>query len=166
MMHHWHNRSMTDSPWLDDRRQSVWRSWLAVTGALPGTMGAQLQEDSRLSIADFAVLVQLSEAEGERDRIAELADALQWERSRLSHQLTRMEHRGLVRREECPEDGRGAFAVLTDEGRERLVQAAPGHSRLVKGIFFDDLPDEDLEALERILGRLGDRIEAAGRTRR
>lgn len=153
---------MTDSPWLDDRSQQVWRRWLAVTGALPGAMGAQLQADSRLSTADFSVLVQLSEADGERYRIAELADALQWERSRLSHQLTRMEKRGLVRREECVDDGRGAFAVLTDEGRDRLVQAAPGHARLIRGIFFDDLLPEDLDALHRILTRLGDRIEAAG----
>jgi len=152
---------MTDSPWLDDRSQRVWRRWLTVTGALPGALGAQLQADSRLSTADFSVLVQLSEAEGERYRIAELADALQWERSRLSHQLTRMEKRGLVRREECTHDGRGAFAVLTDEGRDRLVQAAPGHARLVRGIFFDDLPAEDLDAFERVLTRLDERIAAA-----
>lgn len=152
---------MTDSPWLDDRSQQMWRRWLHVTSRLPGAIGAQLQADSGLSQADFAVLVQLSEAPQERSRIAELADTLQWERSRLSHQLTRMEKRGLIRREECAQDGRGAFAVLTTDGRERIEQAAPGHARLVRGLFFDDIPPEDLAAFDRVLGRLTTRIEDA-----
>lgn len=154
---------MTDSPWLDDRSQQVWRQWLHVTGGLPGAIGAQLQRDSNLSHADFAVLVRLSEAPHERSRIAELADVLQWERSRLSHQLTRMEKRGLVRREECSDDGRGAFAVLTPEGRDRIEQAAPGHARLVRHLFFEGLPEEDLAAFDRVLTRLADRIETVDR---
>ncbi|WP_040156863.1 MarR family winged helix-turn-helix transcriptional regulator [Mobilicoccus massiliensis] len=152
---------MTESPWLDEPSQHVWRRWLHVTSRLPGAISAQLQADSNLSSADFSVLVQLSEAPGERYRIAELADTLQWERSRLSHQLTRMQKRGLVRREECEHDGRGAFAVLTDEGRERITQAAPGHARLIHCLFFEDLPAEELEALDRILTRLATRIDEA-----
>lgn len=152
---------MTDSPWLDDRSQQMWRRWLHVTGRLPSAIGSQLQADSHLSHADFAVLVQLSEAPDERYRIAELADTLQWERSRLSHQLTRMQKRGLIRRDECAQDGRGAFAVLTAEGRDRIEQAAPGHARLIRSIFFEDVPPEDLEAFDRVLSRLTSRIEDA-----
>lgn len=150
---------MTDTPWLDDRSQQVWRRWLHVTSRLPGAIGNQLQNDSNLSHADFAVLVQLSEAPNGQSRIAELADTLQWERSRLSHQLTRMQKRGLICREECVDDGRGAFAVLTQEGRDRIEQAAPGHARLIRSIFFDDLPPEDLAAFDRILAHLATRLE-------
>lgn len=151
---------MTDSPWLNDDSQRVWRRWIRVTSILPGAMSAQLLADSDISQADFAVLVNLSEAPDRRLRIAELADRLEWERSRLSHQLTRMGKRGLIRREECTQDGRGAFAVLTDEGFDRVVEAAPGHARLVRHLFFDDLPESDLEAFGRVLERIEQRIEA------
>ncbi|MDO5626989.1 MAG: MarR family transcriptional regulator [Mobilicoccus sp.] len=151
-----------ESPWLNARSQEVWRRWLHVTSTLPAVIGSQLSADSQLSVADFSVLVQLSEHPDERCRIAELADALAWERSRLSHQLTRMQKRGLITREECLDDGRGSFAVLTAEGRDRIEQAAPGHARLVREIFFDDLSEEDLDAFDRVLSRLADRIETAG----
>lgn len=151
---------MTETPWLDDRRQHVWRLWLHATSRLPGALSTQLHVDSGLSLADFSVLVHLSEEPQQRCRIAALADALRWERSRLSHQLTRMQKRGLIAREECSEDGRGAFAVLTVAGRERVEQAAPGHVRRVRQLFFDDVDEDDLPVLERLLTRLVHRLDA------
>jgi DNA-binding MarR family transcriptional regulator len=76
-------------------------------------------------------------------RILPLANALGWERSRLSHHIKRMEGRGLVEREECHDDGRGAFVVLTSTGRDAIERAAPGHVRTVRDVVFDSLTDEE-----------------------
>src|SRR4051794_958070 len=113
--------------WLTDKQQRVWRSWLATTAQLPAALHRELQADAGLSLPDFDVLVQLTEAADGRVRITDLARALMWERSRVSHHLTRMERRGLVRREECHDDRRGAFVVLTSEGRAAIDGAAPAH---------------------------------------
>ena len=115
-----------DSPWLTDEQQRVWRRWLAVNDQLPAALHRELQADSDLSLQDFDVLVQLTDAVEGRVRVSELATALRWERSRLSHHVKRMEGRGLVRREECADDGRGAFVVLTAAGRAAIERAAPG----------------------------------------
>lgn len=145
-------------PWLDDAQQRVWRQWVRVASSLPSALDHRLQEESGLSHGDYGVLVQLSEAPGGRLRIAVLADALDWERSRLSHQLRRMERRGLVARVGCPEDGRGAFAVLTDEGRARLEQAAPGHALVVRELLFDHLDADGLAALDDVTSGVLERL--------
>ncbi len=148
------------SPWLDDEQQRVWRQWLDVTARLPLALNRQLQSDSGLSLQDFSVLVSLSEAPEEQLRVAALADVLQWERSRLSHHLGRMERRGLIRRRECPEDGRGAFVALEEPGRQGLAEAAPGHARCVRHLLFGGLDPAGLRALDDltrgVLGRLAD----------
>ncbi len=112
-----------------------------------------------MSMPDFQVLVCLSEAPEGRVRIVELADGIQWERSRLSHHLTRMEKRGLVARRPCAADGRGAFAEITAEGTKAIEVAAPGHAGLVRSLAFDGLKSEDLAVIDRftatLLNRLG-----------
>jgi DNA-binding MarR family transcriptional regulator len=90
--------------------------------------------------------------------VSELAAVLQWERSRLSHHVKRMERRGLVEREECADDGRGAYVVLTAAGRAALTAAAPDHVRTVRRLVFDALDDDDLCALDRITAKLLDRL--------
>lgn len=149
----------TDSPWLTAEQQRVWRQWLAVDAQLPTELHRQLQADSDLSLQDFVVLVRLTESGSDRLRVTDLARDLQWERSRLSHHVKRMETRGLVVREECPQDGRGAFVVLTDSGRTAIEQAAPMHARTVRRLFFEALSDEELSILDtittKVLGRLG-----------
>ncbi len=102
----------------------LWRAWLRVQTGLPAAMGRALHADSELSLQDFETLVRLSEAEEGRLRVSALAEQMHWERSRLSHHLRRMGGRGLVEKVECAEDGRGAFVVLTDAGREALEGAA------------------------------------------
>lgn len=138
------------SPWLSEDQQRVWRQWLAANSEMTATIGRELTQDCGLSLPDFQVLVRLSETPEAQIRIVELADDMQWERSRLSHHLTRMEKRGLIDRRECLHDRRGAFAELTDEGRSLLEQAAPGHARLVRTLLFDDLSDEDLSVVDRV----------------
>jgi DNA-binding MarR family transcriptional regulator len=151
--------AMPSDPWLDDRQQQIWRQWLQANARLTAALGRQLSQDSGTSLSDFEVLVHLSESAGGRVRIVALADALQWERSRLSHHLTRMEKRGLVARQDCQEDARGAYAVLTEQGRELIEQIAPGHARAVRHLFFDELTDDDLDALDRVTSGLLARLD-------
>lgn len=145
---------MTDVPWLDKHQQRVWRSWLQVNIRLNAALHRQMQADAGLSLPDFEVLVLLTDDPAERIRVSDMARALQWERSRLSHHLTRMEKRGLVERAECPEDGRGAVVLLTPAGREAIEQAAPAHVRTVRALFVDRLDARDLSDLDRIVAKL------------
>src|SRR5580704_19590095 len=100
------------SRWLTEDEQRAWRGLLQMTSQLNARMNRQLQDDYGVSLADYDVLVALSEAPEGRLRVFEIAGALAWEQSRVSHQLARMQRRGLVAREECPTDARGAFVVL------------------------------------------------------
>jgi DNA-binding MarR family transcriptional regulator len=158
-----------DSPWLDERQQRLWRGWVALTTQLPAALHRQLQADSGLSLQDFEVLVRLTDVPDCRARVTDLANAAGWERSRLSHHIKRMEGRGLVQRQECCDDGRGAFVVLTPSGREAIERAAPGHARTVRALVFGGMSDAELEAVtcftEGVLARLTaeqDRVAAAG----
>jgi DNA-binding MarR family transcriptional regulator len=160
-------RMSSDSPWLTDEQQRVWRGWLAMNTRLPAALQGQLQEDAGLSLQDFEVLVHLTETVDGRMRVTDLAGTMGWERSRLSHHIKRMEGRDLVQRAGCPDDGRGAFVVLTPTGRAAIDGVAPGHARTVRRLVFDALTEEELAALgaltEKVLGRLeGDGSPAAG----
>ncbi|WP_288812718.1 MarR family winged helix-turn-helix transcriptional regulator [uncultured Corynebacterium sp.] len=141
-------------PWLTSEEQRTWRDWILVSGRMDTVLARQLQAESAISLADYVVLVQLSEHPEKRERIAVLAEALQWDRSRLSHQITRMAKRGLVRRETCSNDGRGAFVAIEDHGLEVIKAAAPGHAGAVREHFFDQLDPKDVDNLGRILSKL------------
>src|SRR3981081_2596413 len=95
--------------WLSDDEQRAWRTYLRMSSLLPAALTRELQQDSGLPLPEYGVLVQLSETPQHRLRPFQICEALNWEQSRLSHQLTRMERRGLVSRRECEADGRGAF---------------------------------------------------------
>src|ERR1700742_3948258 len=113
--------------WLSDDEQRVWRTYLRMSSLLPAALNRQLQQDCGLTLPEYEVLVQLSEAPQGRLRPFQVCEALNWEQSRLSHQLTRMERRGLVARRECEADGRGAFVELTAAGGAAIGAAAPRH---------------------------------------
>ncbi|WP_169948082.1 MarR family winged helix-turn-helix transcriptional regulator [Microbispora sp. H11081] len=148
-----------DSPrWLDADEQRAWRAYLRMQGRLTARLNRQLQADSGLSLADYEVLVHLTDRPEGRLRPFELQRDLQWEQSRLSHHLTRMERRGLVTREECEEDGRGAFVVISEEGRRAIRAAAPGHVETVRRLFFDGLTRRQVAALERLAEDVLDRL--------
>ena len=106
----------TDVRWLSAEEQRLWRRWLRLNATLNATMHREMQDDSGLSSPDFEVLVNLTDSPEGRVRVSDLACQMLWERSRLSHHVTRMERRGLVRRAGCAEDGRGAFIEITDAG--------------------------------------------------
>jgi DNA-binding MarR family transcriptional regulator len=146
--------------WLSAAQQRVWRRYLRVGRLLPNRLAAELQATSGLSGPEYEVLVNLSETPSGRMRPFQLGEAMQWEQSRLSHQLSRMQRRGLVEREDCPKDGRGAFIVLTEAGRTAIESAAPAHVAAVRRLVFDRLTPDEAEAFgqacEKILEALGE----------
>ncbi|WP_280423391.1 MarR family winged helix-turn-helix transcriptional regulator [Nocardia carnea] len=153
---------MTETRWLDERESRAWRGYLSMHTQLSARLHRQLQHDSGLSLSDFEVLVRLTDQPEPRLRVGELGQLLQWEKSRLSHHLGRMQKRGLVRREDCPDDARGAFIVLTEQGRTAIEQAAPGHVDAVRELLFDALTDEQVEAFGAIVGRVLERLDDSG----
>ena len=144
---------MTDPRWLDDDEARTWRGLHRMRGALDAALDQQLAEHG-LSGADYAVLVSLSESDGDLLRARDLARAVAWDRSRLSHQLRRMEARGLVRRSECAEDARGTMVALTPQGRRAVEAAAPGHVATVRRVFVDLLDRTELTVLGDVFERV------------
>jgi DNA-binding MarR family transcriptional regulator len=136
--------------WLTPSEDRAWRAWLAMAERLRAQIARDLLADSGLSDADYMVLVHLSEAEGRRVRMNDLAARLNWSKSRLSHQLGRMQARGLVQREECPSDARGAFAVLGACGLAEIERAAPKHVASVRRHLIDVLDAKQLSQLSAI----------------
>jgi DNA-binding MarR family transcriptional regulator len=147
--------------WLDAREQAAWRAYLDMTAKLQAQLNRELQQQCGISIADYSVLVRLSEHADARLRVLELARALGWEKSRLSHHLSRMQQRGLVARSNCSEDRRGAWIVLTDKGREAVVDAAPRHVESVRRYVFAQLDDQQVEALGQIARTVADVLDSA-----
>jgi DNA-binding MarR family transcriptional regulator len=146
--------------WLTEEEQRAWRGLVRMTSQLNARGNRQLQDEYGISLADYEVLVVLSEAPEGRLRVFGVADALAWEQSRVSHQLARMQRRGLIAREDCATDARGAFAVLTAAGRAAIERAAPAHVELVRQLVFDGLSHDQLAALTEITTRVLDRLAA------
>ena len=140
--------------WLTPKQQRAWVAYMRVQLRMSYEMNRQLQADSCLSLADYDVLVALSNVGDDGMRVSDLAAQIGWERSRLSHQLRRMEQRGLTERRASVEDGRTTNVILTEMGQQAIEEAAPGHVDLVRGLFFDPLPENLLApftaALEHI----------------
>ncbi|MGK3206374.1 MarR family winged helix-turn-helix transcriptional regulator [Amycolatopsis sp. MEPSY49] len=132
----------------------VWRGFIETAEALRAELGARLQAESGLSPGDYAVLLALSEAPERRLRSSQLADDVGWERSRLSHHLGRMEKRGLIRREECRTDNRGAEVVLTPEGDAAFRASTVPHLTAVRELFVDALTPEQLAAAGEVAAAL------------
>ncbi len=160
MRHQFPGILMTMSGWLTEDEQRAWRGLLQMTAQLNARMNRQLQNDFGLSLADYDVLVVLSEAPAGRRRVFELTDALAWEQSRVSHHLARMQRRGLIAREECAADARGAFVVLTETGRAAIERAAPAHVETVRELVFDGLSPDQLAALTAVTSGVLERLQA------
>jgi DNA-binding MarR family transcriptional regulator len=148
------------SPWLTADEQRAWRAYMRATTALTARLNRQLQAESGLSLPEYEVLVQLSEAPGGKLRPFQLGLALDWEQSRLSHLLSRMTRRGFVTRRDCPGDRRGALVALTRRGRVAIESAAPGHVAAVRHLVFDQIDSSQAgafgQAFEAILAALED----------
>ena len=143
-----------DARWLNDEEQALWRLILAGMRKIDRVMDETLLATSDLSSSEFAVLVPLSEAENQSLRLRDLCASLDWDRSRTSHQITRMERRGLVTKRRSEGDARGVVVSLTDDGMRRLEAAAPEHVESVRRLVFDHMTPEQHSHLRDYLTNL------------
>jgi DNA-binding MarR family transcriptional regulator len=149
---------MRDGQWLTKREERAWRALQFMQMRLEAAMARQLASESGLSYPDYLVLIALTDRDDGRLRLNQLGERLGWEKSRLSHHISRMAGRGLVVKEPCDSDRRGAFVAVTKQGRKEIAAAAPGHVDIVRRLFVDVLTPEQLdligEAAETVLARL------------
>lgn len=141
---------MDKTNWLSEEQQQVWRKYLRATARVSQFLDSDLRRFG-LNLAEYEILVALSEADGRRMRMSELADAVHQSRSRLTHTVSRLERDGHVLRVTCSSDGRGVWAELTDKGFDLLVESAPKHVEAVRKILVDPVDPEDLEAVGRAM---------------
>lgn len=149
--------------WLDDDEMRAWRSLVAVSSRLFEQLDAELRGEHDLALADYEILSNLSEAPDRRLRMSQLAERAMVSRSRLTHHVTRMEAEGLVTREACPTDRRGAYAVLTPAGMARVEEAAPTHVAGVRRLFVDLLPRPEVPAVADALSDVAGALMAPDR---
>jgi DNA-binding MarR family transcriptional regulator len=145
---------MAEPRWLDDREQRAWRAFIAAQRVVNSQIEQQLQRDAGIPHTYFEILVRLADAEQGRLRMSELALSTLGSRSRLSHAVARLERRGWVRREGIETDRRGQVAIITDEGRQKLTETAPGHVETVRQTVFDALSPEQVEHLYDVCAAL------------
>ena len=141
---------MPEPQWLTDQEQSTWRALVALIRTVNDQLERQLQRDAQITHAGYEVLVVLSEHQQGAPRMSDLAVSLGWSQSRLSHAITWLEKSGWVERTPCPTDKRSSLAQLTDKGRQKLADAAPGHVAAVRHLVIDALTPEQQQALTQI----------------
>ncbi|MEU5401920.1 MarR family transcriptional regulator [Streptomyces sp. NPDC005963] len=147
----------TATRWLTDDEQRTWRTHLDVSRLLMHQLEKDLQPFG-LTNNDYEILVNLSESAEQRMRMSDLAAATLQSKSRLSHQITRMESAGLVRRENCESDRRGLYAVLTEQGTATMQRVAPHHVASVRQHFIDLMTPEALADLRASLAPVADHL--------
>ena len=147
---------MTDGTGVSETEWTAWRTFTSMRRQLDVALERQLQRDGEISAAEYSVLITLFEAENRELRARDLGMTLAWEKSRVSHQISRMEKRGLVGRRECDTDARGTWITLTADGKRAVLGAMREHSATIRSYFFDVVTADELEALrtasERVLG--------------
>ena len=144
---------------LGPDEQAAWDSFIRMQETLIGRLTRLVRSDSGISASDYIVLAKLTEAPDGQMRFLELAKLVEWEKSRMSHQVTRMVKRGLVTKKECPEDARGAFIVVTPLGYEVIQDAAPMHAEHVRRLFTEALTPNQLNTFARLSQRILEHVE-------
>lgn len=149
---------MSEVSEIDEAEWALWHDFVVMHHELTGELDRRLQRDAGISQSDYAVMLALFKAPERRLRPGELGETIVWEKSRLSHQLTRMAARGLVERAECDTDARGTWIVLTRAGRRALLGAMRDHATAIRTLFFDALEPGEKQAIadasSRVLQRL------------
>jgi DNA-binding MarR family transcriptional regulator len=151
---------MTEARWLDDEEQRAWRSLITMQDGLTEFLDRELRHRCGVSTPDYEVLAHLSESPQGRLRPFELGRLLRWEKSRLSQHLGRMQKRGLVSRDRCVTDQRGAIVTITPRGRDLITAAAPQHVANVRDVFIDQLTKAELKSLTAIGDKVRKRLAA------
>ncbi|WP_370864750.1 MarR family winged helix-turn-helix transcriptional regulator [Nocardioides agariphilus] len=147
--------------WLDTSQQQAWRALIMGMTLLTDRLDADLRRGFDISLAEYEILVRLSERPERRLRMAQLADAMAHSRSRVTHTVKRMEKAGLVRRFDSEEDRRGVVCEMTEQGYDLLVRMAPTHVNGVRDYLVDLATDDDLEALGRVMNSVADKLVVA-----
>ncbi len=145
---------MSEVSEVSEQEWAVWRKFYAMRRQLDRALEDQLQRDAGISAPDYEILLALFESPDRRLRSRDLAERIAWEKSRISHQVTRMESRGLVERTECEDDLRGTWIGLTTDGRRAVLGAMREHTAAIRRLFFDVLTDDELDGL----GGASDRV--------
>ena len=136
--------------WLDEDEERAWRSLQVMHSRLTALLARDLSAHSDLSYQDYVVLVALTDQPEGQMRLFQLGNALGWEKSRMSHQVTRMEGRGLVEKSKCGSDRRGAYVAVTAAGRQEIGAAAPSHLGAVRRLFVDRLSPSQLASVAEV----------------
>ena len=152
------DENKSEPRWLNAAEMKAWRRYIIASRRLLEALDDDLAAHD-ISMSDYEVLAQLSEAPDRRMRMSELADVAMISRSRLSHRIKVMEKAGWVKREACPIDKRGYFAVMTPKGWKAIVAAAPDHVASVRERFLDALDKSDQKVLAEIFERVAIRIK-------
>jgi DNA-binding MarR family transcriptional regulator len=147
--------------WLDESQQQSWRALMMGITLLLDRLDADLRRTFDISLAEYEILVRLSERPQGQLRMAQLADALAHSRSRVTHTVKRMEHAQLVLRTSSAEDGRGVVCAMTEKGHALLEQMAPTHVNGVRDYLVDLASPEDFEALGRVMNAVADKLVVA-----
>lgn len=143
---------------LDAQELETWRLFQVMRRQLDLTLERRLQSDAGISSADFAILVSLEDHPDKRLRAGRIGDLIGWEKSRVSHQLSRMEQRGLIRRTECGDDARGVWIEPTADGRRAVLAAMRDHTAAIRQYFFGVVTDEEQRLLADLSRRVLDTI--------
>ena len=136
----------------------LWRAWVSMNQQLTRALDRRLQGDAGISQADYIVLLSLFESPDRRRRIGELAELIAWEKSRVSHQVARMESRGLVERTECDTDARGTWVELTRDGHRALLAAMKDHTAAIRDLFLAELTEDEKDAIHTAARRVLEKL--------
>ena len=146
---------------MSNEEWQVWRSFYAMRRQLDRALESQLQADAGISAPDYEILLALFDSPHKRLRSRDLAEIIGWEKSRISHQVSRMENRGLVDRQECEDDLRGTWVGITANGRRAVLGAMRQHTTAIRSLFFDVLSPTELAALSSASEKVLDAINPA-----
>jgi DNA-binding MarR family transcriptional regulator len=152
--------SGSETRWLDAEQQVNWRAYLVGSTLLTDTLDRELRAAHGISLAEYEILVRLSESPDRTLRMAQIADSMQHSRSRVTHTVSRMERAGLIRRTAAEGDKRGVDAVMTEAGWDLLRAAAHTHVAGVRAHFVDLASPEDFAALGRVMNAVSDQLVA------
>ena len=142
-----------------EAEMELWRSFYVMRRQLELTLERRLQADAGISSPDYEILIALNNSPSKRLRAGQIGDLIGWEKSRVSHQITRMEQRELVKREECGDDARGVWVVLTNDGANAVLNAATDRADAVRQYFFDVLDENEKDVLLTISRKVLDTIK-------
>ncbi|HET6152965.1 MAG TPA: MarR family transcriptional regulator [Marmoricola sp.] len=154
----------SETRWLDAEQQGQWRAYIVGTTLLMDTLDRELRQAHGISMAEYEILVRLSETPDRTLRMAKIAESMQHSRSRVTHTVTRMEKSGLIRRAAAEDDKRGVDAVMTDKGWQLLQEAAHTHVAGVRAHFVDLASPDDFAAMGQVMNAVSDQLVAENPT--